>query len=546
MIELKKLFKANHADLSLWVSHNGPMGMNPDYLQSIGIAVGSGMSSTYRGKGFGVLLDKKLEKMLTERFCELVSGDIGAVHLKMDWDNDCATNDEFKTKYPTRNHVREASVNVQNRIASAIRKANKNVKLRHGWWPSPWQLCYAEHLFLADSGDCEYCSIPSLNQRDCTFTARDIQYYHHFRRDGSMVPLNCIDNHDFPQAPRNPFMGDDGVWSNCALWAVMRGTSYQPWTLQPEALTDGQCKILRDTMTFARNFEHIIFNGKCTMTGGNPRHGEIYGFVHPLDNGELVALRNPLPIPQTCAAPERGANETLLQIYPDCRTTGTELVFAPHEVKILQKTTEKIDFGPLPFQYIDGEYFYPASATVSEKIAPMVAEVYQIPEFKITDGMDQLIPGGKRYWFKLRAPYRMNNCALTFRITGKSAEKCTAKLYLSRDARATGNCYAVPLTEIFSGNEGRGEYQNPEIKIAWGRFFHAQIPCGGNDFFRLELDNRECDIELWASGHESRSRASADCGPEMKNIIPVPQYPLGFPCCSRMEIIGSEEPISEL
>jgi hypothetical protein len=338
-------------------------------------------------------------------------------------------------------------------------------------------------------------------------------------------------------------MGDDGVWSNCTLWAIMRGTSYQPWTLQPEALTDEQCRILRETMDFARKYENIFFNGKCFMIGGNPRYGEIYGFVHPLDNGELTALRNPLPIPQIYPVPESQNGETLLQIYPDCRAVGTTLVFAPHEVKILQKTTAKVDFGPLPFQHIDGRYYYPASATVSETIAPMVADVYQIPEFKIIDGMDQLIPGGKRYWFKVRAPYRMKNCAITFRLTGEAAKNTVPHLYLARDARATGNCYALPITEIFSGKEGRGEYQNPEEKIDWGRFFHVEIPCGGNGCFRLELNSRECDIELWAYGCESRSRNFAQNGPDIKNIIPVPQYPLGFPCCSRLEITGSEEEI---
>lgn len=543
LVKLRKFLEKNGASLSLWVSHNGPMGMDPEYLASIGIATGRGFSSTYRGDGFGVLLDEKLEKALTERFAALCGKKIGAVHLKMDWDNDCASAPQFKEKYPTRNHVREASVNVQNRIALAIRRVNPDVRLRHGWWPSPWQLCYAEHLFLADSGDCEYTSIPSLTQRDASFTARDIQYYHHYRRDGGMVPLNAIDNHDFPQAPRNPFAGSDGVWSNAAVWAVMRGTGYQPWTLQPEALTDTQCGILRRVMSFARANEKLLFGSEGAMIGGNPRHGEIYGFSHRYGETEIWAFRNPLPIPQVFSGlPECREGEALYQIYPDCRNVNGKLLFAPHEVKIIQKSRRRFKFPARPFQIRDGRMVFPASAVVSKEISPMVAEVYQIPEFTIPEAMDQQIPGGKRYWFKLRAPYRMNECALIFRLKGENIDGITPKLYVSRSERATGNCFPVPYSEIFCGNPGRGESRNPGEMPAWGRIFQAAVPCGGNGCFRLELRGPSCEVEVWAYGSESFSRADAPA-PRMKGLLEVPGYAPGFVCCTKMEVTGSEPPV---
>ena len=117
-----------------------------------------------------------------------------------------------------------------------------------------------------------------------------------------MLPLDSIDNHDFPQAPRNPFAGDDAVWSNTVAWVLMRGTTYQPWKLQPEALTDMQVELLRDFMQYARDNAEALFNGRSVMTGGNPRRGEIYGFIHTFKGGKLLALRNPLPIPQKLAA----------------------------------------------------------------------------------------------------------------------------------------------------------------------------------------------------------------------------------------------------
>ena len=544
MVELRNFLKKKGSELSLWVSHNGPMGLSPEYLQSIGIAVGSGASSTYRGQGFGVLLDKKLEKLLTERFCELAAPPMNAVHFKMDWDNDCATSPEFKEKYPTRNHVREASVNVQNRIVKAIRKVNPQIILRHGWWPSPWQLQYTDHIFLADSGDCEYSSIPSLNQRDCSFTARDIQYFHHFRRDGGMIPLDALDNHDFPQAPRNPFMGDDGVWSNTVLWALMRGTSYQPWKIQPEALTDSQVDIIRNFMDYGRKNSDFICNGKTIMVGGNPREGEIYGFMHTLKKRNLLALRNPLPIPQKFSDfPE---NKNILQLYPCVENVSESTVFAPHEVKVFLLQEKSFPVVPHRFQYSSGMYRYPASVTVSKRIAPMVSEVYLVRDFELTDGMDQLIPGGKRYWFKMRSPYRMKNCALQIRITGKNADKANVKIYLARDSRATGNCFRLPYTEIFSGNPGRGENQNPTPeKHEWGRFLNVDVPCGGEGFFRLELDDRDLDVEIWASGYETPSRNADKKGMKLAPEMSIPPHPFGFPRTAKLEISGSEPEITE-
>jgi hypothetical protein len=262
-----------------------------------------------------------------------------------------------------------------------------------------------------------------------------------------------------------------------------------------------------------------------------------------LKDGKLLALRNPLPIPQTYTLEDIDKEDTVVEIYPCFSNVDKFLTFGPHEVKILQVTKEKLNLGPHPFQCIDGIYYYPSSRVVSPEISPMVAEVYQMPKFELQNGMDQDIPNGKRYWFKLVAPYRMNTCGLTFRLTGSDVKNVHPKVYLARDARAITNCYAAPITEIFSGNEGRGEYQNPIPRKDWGRFFHVQVPCGGGSFYRLEVDSKDCQLELWAYGYESLSRVGSTTGPNIKNIIKVPEFSLGFPCVSKLEIIGHDEPV---
>lgn len=547
LVKLRKLLNRCGSKLSLWVSHNGPMGIAPEYLKTLGIAVGSGESSTYCGSGYGVLMDEKLESLLIKRFCELAGARFRVVHFKMDWDNDCATAPEFREKYPTRNHVREASVQVQNRIAAAIRQVNPHVVLRHGWWPSPWQLCHSNHLFLSDSGDCEYSSCPALDQRDSSLTARDIQYYNHLCRDHGMIPLSCIDNHDFPQAPRNPFTGNDAVWSNTALLSVMRGSNYLPWKLQPEALEPSQIAILRAVMEFARkNARHIfVRNGK--MVGGHPAHGEIYGFLQQGPSESWCVLRNPAPLPQYCSLNVEQLSGNLacqiLQIYPDCREipVSGETLFTAHELKILifSKRRRSLPWD-IPFQIRQEENGYvcrfPASACVTNSVRPIVAPVYQMKELEFGDISTEQTPEFKRFLFRLRSPYRMREFQLQFRISGASVKRIRMELHNSRFPGASGCCYALPVTEIFASLPGLGERRNPDGNNPEEvRFFTTPVPCGGDTYFRLDLYGPFVELELWATGFEAPSREGIvrRKSPVGISVLPPP-HPFGFPRAIRL------------
>ena len=538
---LAEKLRAAGSDLSLWVSPNGPVGFSPDFLRSKGIAVGGGNSSHYCGSDFGVLMDRKLEKILTRRFCQLASPEYGVRHFKMDWDNECATAPEFNRIYPTRDHVREASINMMARINAAERKVNPRVLTRNGRWPSPWHLMLSSHVSLPDGGDCEYADLPALNQRDSSTTHRDLVYWCVHIRDESVFPLDVYDNHEFAHSLRNPFQETPGVWSNTCVWAIMRGSSYHQFTLMPESLEQWQVNILSRTMEVLRKHTPEIVTARSRMVGGNPAAGEIYGFLHPGPTGKiLLALRNSSPLPQEYKLPDYAP--CYEQYYPDCRRfhSGEKIIFAPHEVKVLSgvKAWEK---SPLqyPCQLVPTagcryECYLPASRK------PDVRKVHQIPELKLIRSETRTTPNQELVLnFGLRVPWRMRNFKVLFRITGENREQVKIALRTSRFSSCSGGSYAVPAAEIPYGFRGRGEAKNPDtVPPRNARYFAADLPQGGEVFCRLTLSGAAVsaeDIELWVSGYEAPARSPESGSFRFRKdlYLPLP-HPDGFPVNLRL------------
>ena len=531
------LFRRHGAELSLWVSHNGPMGMDWDFLKSQGIAVGSGESSAYCGDHYGVLLDPKLEAALTRRFCELASPAYGAVHFKMDWDNDCATAPEFDAIYPTRDHVREGSIDAMIRISDAMRKVNPHVVLRNGWWPSPWWLMSVNHVFLADSGDSEFATFPALTQRAAAANHRDLMYYAELRRDGSLIPPDAFDNHEFPHARRNPFIESPGDWCDTCVWCVLRGASYIPLTLQPESLESWQAEILRQALDFARNNAGVLFSGKSRMVGGNPNAGEIYGFAHPAPAGGVwLALRNPAPICQEYGVPAKFSH--LLQAYPCWQRLepGKIITFAPHEVKLLLCSDSGCRLPAASPFMVTGTEKGKSAIILSAAARPGVAEIYTLPELEVLTDQCRFRKNLTEIELGLRIPYRMRVSTLCLRIAGPEREKCRVKLRTSRYA-GWHECtsYTIPVREVLPGFPGYGEGKNPDMThVPEARFFVLDVPQGGEAFLNLEIRGAKLtaeDLTLWYSGRSGPAREPEKrlwrC-PLLNGALP-PAHPEGFP-----------------
>jgi hypothetical protein len=542
--ELQKHMKANGTDLSLWLSHNGPMGIAEEYLKAQDMAVGKGPGAAYNIGVYGVMMDKKFEEALKERFCQLIT-DFESIHFKIDWDNECASNSDFSEAYPSVNHVRQSSVDAMARIAEAMFKINPKIVTRNGWWTSPWWLKYASHVWLCDSGDSEFSSLPSKNQRDAAATHRDALYYAVLQRDKSMIPLDCFDNHEFPDALRNPFVEEPVSWTN-ALWlSFMRGSTYLAYTLQPEKLEDWQIESFKAIIKFCREYSENIFVKHGRMLGGLPSHGKVYGFMQPGEKQSWCILRNPLPLPQNFKIAGDDfklthAVESVLQFYPNYKLIDNEIVLPAHGIAILILDSEKQE---MPFEHEfmtklkDGKYqnYFPSALSVNDSIRPLVNEIYQVPELEVIDIASSTENKNTTLTFMIKCPYRMRDFELQIGIKGPDATQSSVKAISSRYPLAGGSRCTMPVSEHHVNFPGHGENKNPDlITDADQKYYSARLADGGELHYRLEINNvdfEQNEVELWLSGYEAPSRNSLESAKApfgFDKVLPF-QHPLGFP-----------------
>jgi len=543
LIRLRRLAERQGGGLSLWITHNGPIGVAPEYMKEQGWEVGGGNSSAYCGDGYGVMMDQRFFAAVADRFHEL-AGKVGVRHFKIDWDNDCATNEKFDAVHPTRDHVREASVNAFIRIARTLRERAPGFLTRDGWWPSPWWLRDASHIWLADSGDSEFAALPSKTQRDSASTHRDVMYYNVLVRDGSAVPLDCFDNHELPDAPRNPFPEDPVAWVNATWLCFLRGATYIPYTLAPESLEDWQVESLRSIMAFCRSHARSIYVARGRMVLGDPGRGEVYGFVQPGRAESWCVLRNPRAFPQTVAFdPEAIAGhgvKTVVQFYPHFEHLSPKqgLTFLAHEVKavVFAARAEKPRFAAPYMVAAEGtgfHYRFPASMAASGPVGPMVDELHRLPGLECTWAGRNAVENGVRFQWYLTVPYRMRETELQLCLKGPGARRVQPRAFSCR-YRGGASGYALPVTRIPIGDPGHGERKNLDPPRIEDEVYYAiRIADGGRVNITLTLADMPAQgvaVSAWLAGHEAPSRNAVvrkRAPARFAACLPY-QHPLGF------------------
>lgn len=550
LVAFSEDLKQKGFSLALWVTHNGPVGFDTDWIQEQGWRVGEGPGS-YGSGTFVVMAQPSFEEALARRWEALV-GDVGAVHLKIDWDNECATHPDFADRYPSPDHMREASVNAFNRIDRRLRAVNPDLVTRNGWWPSPWWLCLANHVWLVHSGDCEYASWPSRTQRDRALTHRDTVYYQIMRRAETPIFFDAYDNHEFVQALTNAFGDPPHTWLDNLVLAACRGTTYMPMPINPESLRADRAEHLQAMMDWMRFNADALGTKETRMVLGNPAFGEVYGFLHPSDGSAWLLLRNPSPEPQVVdlgQGYELGyAPGTIRQVYPFWQDLEGSVTILGNEVRLLKFFAgAQEDASPIPgaafmARLCDGgcEYLFPGDRRLTGDVGPAVHPDMQIPGLSAETTCDELNDGTHRMQWYVAVPHRFERPELQVVLHGP--EKVLDGVHV----QAGGSRYkGVPARYAYVTQrihrQGRSSHGS-------ARFLPPVGPRERDDYLftihesgwasvTLDITGDDLDeltVEAWVTGYEAPARqAIVRETPPMPGAL-LPAHPCGFSRCLRI------------
>ena len=541
-------------DLSVWVSHNGRTGFDMEWIREQGWETGEGPGSYAHGE-FVVMMQPEFEEALGRRFEQIV-GEIGARHLKIDWDNECATNGRFAERYPTPEHVREASIGVFNRIDTRMRAANPDLLTRNGWWPSPWWLQWADHVWLATSGDCEYASLPSRTQRDREMTHRDAIYHQITRVSETPFPLDAFDNHGFAHALDNTFSEPVHTWLDNAVMQFTRGSTYLHMCVCPEGLGEGQVRALQGVMDWVHARGEELGTRGTAMFGGSPAEGEVYGFLHPGEGAAWLVLRNPSPQPQVFATGAAlslqlgWAPRTIRQVYPHWQDLALieGITMLGHEVRLIHLLREpRADPSPIPgapfmVRECEGgfEYQFPSARPLTDEVGPLVHPDMQIPEIAAEPTADEPIEGGRRRQWYVAIPHRLARAELYVRIRGdeQDLDSLTVRCGTSR-YRGSPMAHTIPAERVFR-NENRARmlaHFMPPLGPRDRDDYVFALPDGGYSSVTLDLLGEGAErvrLEVWVTGWEAPARQSIVRGDAPADGPLLPPHPYGFPRCLRI------------
>jgi len=542
LIEISNYLASLGIEFGLWTSINGNMGISCDWAKKQGYPIGTGIGAAYSAPyKFIVLPDNDFSKKLAERYVELMEK-TKCGFFKIDWDCECATNDEFAEKYPTEDHIRTASIDIINKIHFELIKANPACLIRNGWWPSPWWLKDVTFTWLAHSGDCEYAALPSLTQRDSETTHRDAMYYYIFKESETPLPFDSIDNHEMIKAYRNPFSETHESWCNSVIMLYTRGTIYQSIMINAATLSDKQAKFFSETRSFAEKYKHILFNKSAQFIGKNPAEGEIYGFLHQSSDEAIAVIRNPSTIPQNFSLSEIASDigfavKQILVIYPYCGNMkfGNAITLLSHQVVMLYFKKEKEELpkeiSETPFCVApDGNTHLCAGLELDDSFGIIQENFIMVREISIENlGYENLNETIIQY-LKIKIPDRMQNTCAFFKFTGADKNKLDEirlRVYHDRYLK-TGNGHAIPITTLYpKKNEGYGIIRNKKGTDTNKKIEYrlCTIPSSGEFYLNIEIENivqiKDLEITVYVTGIRGKSRKGKKINlPEIFNYIP--------------------------
>jgi hypothetical protein len=164
------------------------------------------------------------------------------------------------------------------------------INLTTGTWPSPFWLRYADSIWRGGE-DHAFAGVGTYRQRWMTY--RDGDTYREIASVCPLYPLNSLmlhgvlyakHAHNLDTDPGNDFESEVHTY-------FATGTQLQEMYVTPMLLTDKNWDDLAEAAKWARNNSETLIDSH--WVGGDPNHGDVYGWASWSPKKGILVLRNP-------------------------------------------------------------------------------------------------------------------------------------------------------------------------------------------------------------------------------------------------------------
>ncbi len=166
-------------------------------------------------------------------------------------------------------------------------------------WPSPWWLMHANYIWYGASDSGAVAAWPQLTGAEWEMNYHDGHLFKIYNRWRHKVPLSGFLTQVFF---RHTAPGSEPLreWTDYAMMACGRGLRLMDLYFEPN-LSPELWKALGRSLRWWQDHSDIL--GNTVMVGGNPRSGEVYGYMHWKSDRGILCLRNPDAAEQAIRVP---------------------------------------------------------------------------------------------------------------------------------------------------------------------------------------------------------------------------------------------------
>jgi len=197
-------------------------------------------------------------------------------------------------------------------------------------------------------------TLPASRGSAAEMNYRDSALYTICEARGMVFPLSSFMTHGVVDARHTVYdiaAEDNEGWANYVMNYLGRGTLLREFYISPEKLTPFRWEMLARALAWSRSLDNCMKNAEFIL--GDPRKGELFGYVGKEKNKSYLSLRNPSLFGTNVAAHDIGIVGQLCEIvypYHEYRIPRTDsLLSVPGEavMQIVNRSREAITM-PLP------------------------------------------------------------------------------------------------------------------------------------------------------------------------------------------------------